>query len=281
MLFRMFDPTQFTLVHWLLSPLVIFGRYAVACAVCYLFFYTWKRRAWLYLKVQQTFPKDSDYQREIGYSALTCVIFGVVSWLFLGTSLRQHTWFYTDIEQYGVGWLVASIPLTLLVHDAYFYWLHRWMHQPKWYRLVHLTHHKSVNPSPWAAYAFHPVEALLEAGILPILLVIMPLHPISFFGFITLMLLFNVYGHLGYELFSKKTYEHPIGRWLNSSVYHNLHHEKFNGNYGLYFTIWDRICGTLREDNMNKINEIHRRVREAGGEMREERRERMSQKAIS
>ncbi len=111
------------------------------------------------------------------------------------------------------------------------------------------------------AYAFHPVEALLEAGILPVLLIFIPLHPISFFAFITLMLLFKVYGHLGYELFSKKTYEHPIGRWLNSSVHHNLHHEKFNGNFGLYFTIWDRLCGTLREDSLEKIEEVHSRER--------------------
>ena len=259
----MFDPTQFTLAHWLLSPLVIFGRYAVMCIVCYLIFYTWKRRLWLYRKIQQKFPQPSDYQREIGYSALTSIIFGVVSWLWLGTSLRQYTQFYTDIQQYGVAWLMLSIPLTLLVHDAYFYWLHRWMHQPKWYRLIHLTHHKSVNPSPWAAYAFHPIEALLEAGIVPVLLIIMPLHPVSFFGFITLMLLFNVYGHLGYELFSRKTYEHPIGRWLNSSVHHNLHHEKFNGNFGLYFTIWDRLCGTLREDSLDKIDEVHAQIRRA------------------
>jgi sterol desaturase/sphingolipid hydroxylase (fatty acid hydroxylase superfamily) len=89
----------------------------------------------------------------------------------------------------------------------------------------------------------------------------MPLHPISFFAFITLMLLFNVYGHLGYELFSRKTYEHPIGRWLNSSVHHNLHHEKFTGNYGLYFTIWDRLCGTLREDSLDKIDQVHGKIR--------------------
>lgn len=49
-------------------------------------------------------------------------------------------------------------------------------------------------------------------------------------------------------------------KWLNSSVYHNLHQEKFHGNYGLYFTFWDRLCGTLRTDSADKIDEVHQRM---------------------
>jgi len=256
----MFNPNEFSEYQWLIVPFIIFGRYFVTCLILYALFYLWKRRAMLYRKIQQRFPKDADLRREIGYSALTSVIFAVVVWLCLGTPFRAFTQFYANVHQHSLLYLVLSIPLTLFIHDAYFYWIHRFMHWPAMYRLVHLTHHKSVNPSPWAAYAFHPAEALLEAGIIPLLLLIMPLHPISFFGFITLMLLFNVYGHLGYELFPRKVYEHPIGRWLNSSVYHNQHHERFHGNYSLYFTIWDRLMGTLRADSVDKIEEIHHRI---------------------
>lgn len=256
----MFNPAEFSIYRWLFVPLIIFGRYAVFCAAFYGIFYVWKRRDWLYRKIQQKFPLRKDYVREIGCSALASVIFALASWLFLGTHLREHTLFYTDIGQYGRLWLMASIPLTLFIHDAWFYWMHRLMHHPALYRRIHLLHHRSVNPSPWAAYAFHPLESLLEAAIIPILLFSMPLHPVSFWAFVTLMLLFNVYGHLGYELFPQKIYDHPLGRWLNSSVHHNLHHEKFHGNYGLYFTIWDRLCGTLREDSREKIAEVHERI---------------------
>jgi sterol desaturase/sphingolipid hydroxylase (fatty acid hydroxylase superfamily) len=257
----MFDLTQFSAFKWLLVPLVIFGRYAVFCAAPFVIFYFWKRREQLFRKIQQRFPQPSDYQREVLHSALASLIFAVVTWFCLGTSLRAHTQFYTDIQQHGWWWLVASVSLTLLIHDAYFYWIHRLMHLPKLYRRFHLLHHKSVNPSPWAAYAFHPAESVLEVGIIPLLLFTVPLHPLSFWAFVTLMLVFNIYGHLGYELFSKKTYTHPIGRWLNSSVHHNLHHEKFQGNYGLYFTIWDRLCGTLREDSVEKVEEVHGRMK--------------------
>jgi len=35
---------------------------------------------------------------------------------------------------------------------------------------------------------------------------------------------------------------------INTSVAHNQHHKKFDGNYGLYLLFWDRIMRTLRKD---------------------------------
>ncbi|MBB3167458.1 sterol desaturase family protein [Simiduia aestuariiviva] len=31
---------------------------------------------------------------------------------------------------------------------------------------------------------------------------------------------------------------------LTTPTHYDLHHQKFNGNYGLYFTWWDRWMGT-------------------------------------
>ena len=256
----MFDPGRLHGIQWAIVPIIIFLRYVVMAGLAYLIFYVWQRRSLYYRKIQQRFPQNADYWREIGHSALTSLIFGATAWLCLGTPLRQYTQFYSDISQHSTAWLLGSVPLALLIHDAYFYWAHRLMHHPRLYRRMHLTHHLSVNPSPWAAFAFHPLEAGVEAGIIPILLVVMPMHPISFLLFVLFMLIFNVYGHLGYELFPRKTYEHSVGKWLNTSVYHNLHHEKFTGNYGLYFTFWDRICGTLRADSSEKVAAVHTQI---------------------
>jgi sterol desaturase/sphingolipid hydroxylase (fatty acid hydroxylase superfamily) len=43
--------------------------------------------------------------------------------------------------------------------------------------------------------------------------------------------------------------------WLNRSTFHNDHHRLFRGNYGLYFTFWDRVMGTLREAPLSAIQE--------------------------
>jgi Delta7-sterol 5-desaturase len=256
----MFDPSKLSAIQWGIVPIIIFLRYLLIAGGAFMVFYVWRKRTFLSRKIQQRFPQTTDYWRELGYSALTSLIFGMVAWLCLGTPLRQYTQFYSDIRQHSLAWFFISIPLAIVLHDTYFYWAHRLMHHPKLYRRTHLTHHLSVNPSPWAAFAFHPLEALVEAAILPVLLFIMPLHPVAFFVFILFMTLFNVYGHLGYELFPKKAYRHPLGKWLNTSVYHNLHHEKFHGNYGLYFTFWDRMCGTLRADSADRLTQVHAQI---------------------
>ena len=35
-----------------------------------------------------------------------------------------------------------------------------------------------------------------------------------------------------------------FGRHLISASHHQLHHERYNSNYGLYFRFWDRLFGT-------------------------------------
>ena len=50
-----------------------------------------------------------------------------------------------------------------------------------------------------------------------------------------------------------------VGKWINTSVNHNLHHQYFKGNYGLYFTFWDRMMGTIRNDYDQKFDEVKKR----------------------
>ncbi|CAG8718361.1 25909_t:CDS:2 [Dentiscutata erythropus] len=36
------------------------------------------------------------------------------------------------------------------------------------------------------------------------------------------------------------------GSFINGAAHHSLHHLYFNYNYGQYFTLWDKICGSHR-----------------------------------
>ncbi|HBV16397.1 MAG TPA: hypothetical protein DEB71_13780 [Chryseobacterium carnipullorum] len=65
-----------------------------------------------------------------------------------------------------------------------------------------------------------------------------------------LSFIINVYGHLGYEIAPKWFRTSFLFGILNTSVYHNLHHSKFKGNYGLYFRFRDKI---IRTENSNYI----------------------------
>ena len=233
---------------WYGLLIVILVRYFFIAGLAYLVWYKLKRKKLAYKKIQLKFPVGKDYQREIGYSILTIVIFTFVPAVFLLTPLVKFTQYYKDIYAYSWLWFWLAFPLMFIVHDTYFYWMHRLMHHPKLFKRFHVVHHKSTNPSPWAAFSFQPSEAFMEAGIFAVLIVLMPLHLIHLFVFFLFMMVYNVYGHLGWELYPAGFSKHSVGKWINTSVNHNQHHQYFKGNYGLYFLFWDRVMGTLRAD---------------------------------
>lgn len=231
-------------------------RYFLIAGIAFLILYVLFRNKTNLKKIQDKFPRNSDYLREIGYSVITILIFGLVPILLLRGPTREYTTFYTDIDQYGKLYFFLAFPLMLLMHDTYFYWTHRAMHHPALFRIMHLVHHKSTNPSPWAAYAFHPLEAIVEVGIVVVFLFTIPIHVFHLPIFFLFMIIYNVYGHLGYELYPKGFAKHPIGRWINTSVNHNQHHQYFKGNYGLYLLFWDRVMGTIREDYEERFDQV-------------------------
>jgi sterol desaturase/sphingolipid hydroxylase (fatty acid hydroxylase superfamily) len=177
------------------------------------------------------------------------VIFAlIITPIYFNPTLRASSTIYNQIADYGWGYYFLAFPIMFLMHDTYFYWLHRWMHLPGMYKLVHVTHHKSTNPSPWAAYAFHPIEAVLENGIAIVFYWTIPVHITHVPLFFMFSILYNIYGHLGWELYPKGFHKTWIGRWVNTSTAHNQHHKFVKGNYGLYLLVWDRIMGTMRND---------------------------------
>lgn len=223
-------------------------RYFTVAGIPFLIYYTWRGQLWQYKKIQERFPKLTDYQREIGYSLITSLIFAIVGMIVFASPVEQYILRYSHISDYGWGYWFISIVLMILLHDTYFYWTHRAMHHPRLFKYFHLVHHKSTNPSPWASYAFHPLEGFVEAAVIFPIAFLIPFHPTALIVFLLFMMVYNVYGHLGYEIFPKRFYKHPIGKWLNTSTAHNQHHRHFKGNYGLYFMFWDKWMGTLRTD---------------------------------
>jgi lathosterol oxidase len=239
---------------------IIGSRYLLLASMAFILFYLVFKKIIHYKKIQHRFPHFSDYAREIGFSILTVCIMAFVPALILGTpSVAKYTKFYTDINQHGFTYFFLAFPIMALMHDTYFYWMHRLMHHPRLFKVFHLVHHKSTNPSPFAAYSFHPLEAIVEAGIFIVFVFTIPVHLYHLLFFFLFMIIYNVYGHLGWELYPKGFSRHWLGKWINTSVNHNLHHQYFKGNYGLYFLFWDRLMGTIRPDYDDKFDEVKSR----------------------
>lgn len=232
---------------WPELVLVVGSRYFILAGIAWMIWYVLLRNKLASKKLQPRFPANSDYRREMGYSLLTILIFASYPALLLLTPVRAFTQYYSRIHDYSMLWFWLAFPVTFLIHDAYFYWMHRLIHHPKLFRLVHLIHHKSSNPSPWAALAFHPLEAVIEGGIFAVLIFGLPLHAIHIAVFFVGQMIFNVYAHLGWELCPAGFANTRVGRWINTATNHNAHHQFFKGNYGLYFLWWDRWFGTFRQ----------------------------------
>jgi lathosterol oxidase len=235
-------------------------RYFLFAGIAFLIGYVLFRKQLKGQKIQQRYPKANQYFREIGYSLITMSFFAFLPlFLIKNPDIRPYTTYYTDIKTYGWFYFYFAFILMLIIHDTYFYWMHRLMHHPKLFKYFHLVHHQSTNPSPWAAYAFHPLEAVIEVGIVAVLLFTIPIHSLHLPIFFLFSILYNVYGHTGYELYPKGFSKNWFGKWINTSINHNQHHQHFKGNYGLYFLVWDRLMGTIRPDYDARFEEVKQR----------------------
>lgn len=235
---------EFFFAAWLKASNYILFRYFLIAGAFYVTFYLILKGSKYLSKLQYKTPLPKVLFREILNSAATIIIFSAMAALVFGVFPHQ-TKMYFQMEEKSLFYFILTFPLMFLIHDTYFYWIHRLMHLPFLFKYVHLVHHKSTNPTPWTSYSFHLAEALLEAAILPIIAFTLPVHKSALILFFLLQFIYNVYGHLGYELYPKGFQRTWIGRWINTSTAHNMHHKYFDGNYGLYFLFWDRMMGTL------------------------------------
>jgi Delta7-sterol 5-desaturase len=187
---------------------------------------------------------EGQQRREVWQSMLTVVVFSLVG---TGVLVGYHlgvSRLYFRADQHGWAWLAASFFVLVILHDAWFYWTHRLMHHARVFHWSHRTHHLSVAPTPWTAYSFSAAEAFVQALYLPFVLLVVPAHQAVIFAWMAWMVLRNVMGHSGVELLPRSWLAGWWGRWLTTTLHHEMHHAYGRYNYGLYFVWWDRWCGT-------------------------------------
>lgn len=193
---------------------------------------------------------------EIYHSLVASVFFSLAGTVLIFAYRSGWTQIYEDPFEYGWFYLPLSFVILAFLHETYFYWTHRWMHRPKIFSLIHRVHHDSRPPSAWAAFSFHPLEAAIEALILPLLVMLVPVHFSVLALFLLFMTILGVINHLGYELYPAGFARGSFTRWWISATHHQMHHEKYNGNFGLYFTFWDRWMGTHHEGYQERFESV-------------------------
>jgi len=232
--------------------------YVIFGATVFLLVWGLLKNKWRWRRIQ---PKSEQrrhfFSHDLLFSFGSILLAGVLTALITFLDQLGFMKLYWDFNAHSSIWGFLQLLFLIFFYDAYFYWTHRAMHHPKIYRWVHKTHHKSTNPSPLTIFAFHPFENTIEFLPFLVLPMLLPIWWPMLFLWQTLDLSNNVLAHLGYEIYPKKWLRLPILRCKTASTHHNMHHEQFVGNYGLYFTFWDRWMKTEMADYEQRFNKIH------------------------
>lgn len=230
------------LVH---SIEIEFVRYLIGAAgltILYALLHRWIAHR----RIQSRVASFADRRREFGQSVQTICVFAVVN--LITFALVRGGIIPIERQADNVPILLAQVLAMIVLHDFWFYWMHRSLHHKWLFRRAHATHHISRTPTSWAAYSFAPLEAVAEAIYIPFMLIMLslvtPLYGLAVFIFLGHQIARNVIGHSGFELAWPGFTRSRWTGWLTTTTHHDLHHTEGGSNFGLYFTWWDKMMGT-------------------------------------
>ncbi len=151
------------------------------------------------------------------------------------------------------GWVrgVATFFGCMLGFQAFYYWLHRAMHQKPLLRF-HRWHHRSQVTTPLSGQSVGFVEAvgwMLGYAVLPLL--VSQLVPISFYGwagYLAFNVMGNIVGHANVEPNGPVFANRQIIWFVNPFVFHSLHHARWTGHYSFQAGTMDRLFKTEWHD---------------------------------
>ncbi|KAK0111384.1 C-4 sterol methyl oxidase [Cadophora gregata] len=155
--------------------------------------------------------------------------------------------------------ICIQIAIFFVLEDTWHYWMHRLFHFGFFYKNIHKIHHQYSAPFGLAAEYASPIETMvLGAGtvVVPIVFCLITgnFHVLTMYLWIAARLFQAIDAHSGYDF--PWSLHHIIPFWAGAE-HHDVHHERFIGNYASSFRWWDYLMDT-----------------EAGPEAAKERRER-------
>lgn len=166
-------------------------------------------------------------------------------------------------------WTLLQYPAFILFTDSGIYWIHRWEHHPRFYRWLHKPHHKWVVPTPFASYAFHPLDGWAQSLPYHVFPFVFPLQKVAYLGLFVFVTIWTVLiresrvSSLCDSCCADSVDDAEYLSWstvINDASCHTMHHLYFNYNYGQYLTLWDRLGGTYRTPKGDSFMEAHEKV---------------------
>jgi lathosterol oxidase len=152
-------------------------------------------------------------------------------------NISGFTLIYYNLTDYGLQYLSVSVVLFFVFTDFLIYWIHRALHNKRLYRF-HKLHHTYKRTTCFSAFAFHPIDGILQECPYHFFLFFFPMHYYLHTALMLLVGLWTIYIHSRTD-----TDGIPV---INGASHHTVHHELFLYNYGQYFCLCDKMFGTYR-----------------------------------
>lgn len=223
---------------------ILMVRYVLLSGAYYLVFLVALRERYEKRILTRKLPTRKQIIREVRLSVYSSFVFAGVTIGLLWLWQNGYTQIYDPITSYPLWYVPISVLLFLLLHDTYYYWLHKWMHEVKWIQPYHLAHHRSVDTTVLTSFSFHPVESFFQAIIIPVILLLVPMHPIAILLVLLIMTVSAIINHAGVEIYPGDEMSGWLHKYLIGATHHDIHHRNSKKNFGLYFTFWDRWMKT-------------------------------------
>lgn len=135
--------------------------------------------------------------------------------------------------------------------EVWFYLVHRLLHLRALY-FLHAQHHIAHVTDPLTSLSFSiPERVFLIGGALGILGLGTFFLPLTLSGAVLYLLLnyaLNVYGHSNTEWMPAWFVRSALGRVFFTTTFHAMHHARYEGHYGLFTVVLDRLLGTAFSD---------------------------------
>ncbi len=153
----------------------------------------------------------------------------------------------TDSEFPSIFTHLFFLQIFIYIDGFFFYWFHRMLHLPFFYKNIHKTHHINVINIVWSTIDSHPIEYFLGDMFPKYISLFMFQDKIHFITFITFMFTATLDAHFGHSGYSFPISPFSRGSEHGSSDHHYFHHLKNNGNFALPDgdgLFWDSLFGT-------------------------------------
>ena len=191
------------------------------------------------------------------FTVTTIIINFTLAFLLLGTA----DW--VQANNFGIiNWLLIDIPLWLYVFLGVLfldffgaYLAHFTEHKIKPLWMVHLVHHSDHKVDTTTANRHHPLESIIRFTftLFGVLIVGAPIAIVMIYQ--SLSLVFTQFTHANIKM--SRSLDKLLSYFIVSPDMHKVHHHNLlpytDSNYGNIFSIWDRLLGTYKYLDRDKI----------------------------